>query len=76
VRGARSDLDHLAHGFVADHVAAFHLGDHAVEDVKIGAADRAGRDLDDGIARVMNFWVRYGFVAHVALAVPAQGFHL
>src|SRR6476646_1426385 len=70
------DLDHLAHGFVADDVAALHAWNHSVVDMQIGTADGAGRDLDDGVARILDFRVGHRLVAHVAPAVPAQGFHL
>ena len=50
----RADFDDFAHRLVADDVAAFHVGDDAVEDVQVGAADRAGRHLDDGVARMLD----------------------
>ena len=71
----RADLDDLAHGLVAEDVAALHLRDDAVEDVQVGAADGAGRHLDDGVARMLDFGIRHALAAHVALAVPDQSFH-
>jgi hypothetical protein len=38
----------------------------AVEDVEVGAADGAGRHLDDGIAPMLDLRVRYAFAADVA----------
>lgn len=71
----RSDLDHFAHGLVADDVTALHAGNDAVEDVQVGAADRAGGDLDDGVARMLDPGVRHALATHVALAVPGQRLH-
>ena len=66
-----AELDHLAHILMAQDVAALHRRLIAVEKVEIGAADRAGRDLDDRVARMFNFWVRNGVHADVALSMPA-----
>ena len=51
------------------------LGNDAVEDVQVGAADRAGRHLDDGVARMLDLRIGHALAAHVALAVPGQCFH-
>src|SRR3712207_7061627 len=37
-------LDDLAHHFVADYIARLHCRDHVVEEMEVGAADRATRD--------------------------------
>ena len=70
-----SDFNNLPHRFVTEHVAALHLGDHAVKDMEIGAANRAGRDLDDRVSAILDFWIRHGFASDVVLAVPGQSFH-
>jgi hypothetical protein len=71
----RANLDHFAHRLVADHIAALHLRNDAVEDVEVGAAYGAGRHLDDGVARMLDFRVGDRFAADVVLAVPDEGFH-
>src|SRR4051812_21948620 len=48
-------LDHFAHHLMAHDVAWFHRWYEVVEQVKVGAADRAARNLDDGIARMLDF---------------------
>jgi hypothetical protein len=73
VRGA--DLDHFAHELVAHDVALLHARHEAVEEVQVGAADGAGRDLDDGVAAVLDLRVRDGVAADVLLAVPAKCLH-
>src|SRR5438270_371264 len=42
-----SDLHDLAHEFVAHHVATFHSGHVAIVQVKVRAADRTARHLND-----------------------------
>jgi len=64
----RHDLTHI---LMAEDVAGFHRRLVAVEQVEIGAADRAGGDLDDRIARVLDLGIGDGVDAHVALTVPA-----
>src|SRR4051812_15909628 len=71
----QADFDHFAHGLVAEHVTPLHRRYDAVEQMKVGAADRAGRDLDDGVAPVLDFRIGDGVAADVALAVPCQCFH-
>jgi hypothetical protein len=70
-----SDVNNLPHRFGTEHVAAFHLRDHSVEDMEVGPADRAGRDLDDRVADILDFWIRHRFAPNVVLAVPGQRFH-
>ena len=70
-----ANLDDLAHGLVAHHVAGVHLGDHAIVDVQVRAADGAGRDADDAVPPVLDARVRHMLAAHVMLAVPGDGFH-
>jgi hypothetical protein len=60
---------------MADNVTFLHLGNNAIVDVQVGAADRTGRHLDDGIARIFDLGIGHRLVAHIALAVPAQRFH-
>jgi len=53
----RTCLDNFAHEFVAEDVARPHSGDVAVVKVKVGAADRGRRDLQDGVVRIDDFRV-------------------
>ena len=71
----RAELDHLAHILVAEDVAALHRGLIAVEQMQVGAANRAGRDLDHGVAGVLDPWVGNGIDADIALSVPAKCAH-
>src|SRR5690606_28835040 len=72
----RADLHDLAHELVAHDVAVFHAGHEAIVEVQVRAADRAGADLDDGVARIFDGGVRYVVVAaDVVLAVPAKRSH-
>src|SRR3954453_19968906 len=43
--------------------------------MQVGAADRAARDLYDGVAVVLDFRVGDGVAADIRGAVPHQGFH-
>jgi hypothetical protein len=60
---------------MAEYVTAFHLRDDAIKDVKVRAANCAGRHLDDGIPALFNFWIRYSLTPNVVLSMPNQGFH-
>jgi hypothetical protein len=71
----RAHLDHFAHEFMAHDVAAHHARDEAVEEVQVGAADRARRHFDDRVARILDLRVGNGVAADVLLAVPAECFH-
>ena len=71
----RSDLDHLAHGLVAENIAMLHLWNDTVEDVEIRATDSASGHLDDGVARLFDLGVRYALAAHVSLSMPSKCFH-
>jgi hypothetical protein len=70
-----ADFDHLAHELMSEDVAMLHARNEAVEKMQIRAADRAGRHLDDRVARMLNPGVGNRVAANVLLAVPAQRFH-
>jgi len=70
-----ADLDHLAHGLVAHHVARLHVRHEAAGEMEIRPADRAGRDLDDGVAPVLDRRIRDLLATNVIPAVPAQSPH-
>ena len=65
-----ADLDHLAHGLVAEDIALFHRGHDAVEQMQVRAADGAGGDLDDGVAPVLDLGIRH--VSHRMSFLPCQ----
>jgi hypothetical protein len=56
---------------VTENIAALHDGLVAVEQMKIRAADGASGDLDDRVAGMLNFRIRYGIYPDVAFSVPA-----
>src|SRR5215203_3686714 len=70
-----ADFDDLAHGLMAEDIAALHLGNDAVKDMKVGTADGASRHLNDGIARMLDFGIRHCLTAQIILAVPCQCLH-
>src|SRR4051812_44876352 len=43
--------------------------------MEVGAADRAGCHLDDGVALMLNFRIGDGLATQIILAVPCQCFH-
>ncbi len=51
---------------MADHVTALHAGDDAAIDMRVGAADGAGSDLDDRVAAVLDPRVRHALAAYVS----------
>jgi hypothetical protein len=68
---ATASLDLLAHGLVAKDVADLHCGNVSVVDVQVGAADGAGRDLNDDVAHVLNLWI--GHPMHQLIVGLGQG---
>lgn len=72
---AGAGLDHFAHGLVAHDVAGQHARNVIVEEMQVGAADGAARDLDDGVARVLDFRIGDGVAPDVLLAMPNQRLH-
>jgi len=65
----------LAHVLVTEDVARLHRRLVAVEQVEVRPADRAGGDLDDRIARMLDLRVGYGVYSDIAFAVPAECAH-
>src|SRR6476660_6605032 len=47
-----AEFDHLAHILMTEYVSALHGWLIAVEEMKVGTADRAGRDFNDCVARM------------------------
>ena len=70
-----ADLDDLAHELVADDVAVHHARHVAVVEVQVGAADGAGGDPDDGVARILDLGIGNLFAADVARLVPDKRLH-
>ena len=68
-------LHDFAHELVAHDVAILHAWHVTVIEVQIGAADRATRDFDDGVARVLDPGIRNLVAPNVLCTVPTQGFH-
>jgi len=60
---------------VAENVAALHRWLIAVEQVQIRAADGAGRNLDDGVPRILDLRIRNRIDANVAFSMPAECAH-
>jgi hypothetical protein len=71
----RSRLDHLAHEFVPEDVAAFHRRHQAIHQMQVRTADRATRHLDDDVATILDFGIGDAIAANVVRAVPAECFH-
>jgi hypothetical protein len=57
VAHATARLDDGADGLVAEHPARRHLGDVALQDVEVGAADRGGVDLDHDVLVVLDLGI-------------------
>src|SRR5207248_3463667 len=60
-RGA--DLDDRSHCFVSENRPGPYLGNVALQDVKVGPANRGRVDPDDHVGRLLNFRVRLLFPA-------------
>src|SRR4051794_25589230 len=57
-------------------VAGEHCRDEVMEQMKVGAADCATGDFDDGVARILDFRIGDGIAADVFFSVPNESFHL
>ena len=66
-----AEFDDLAHVFMAEDITALHGRLVAVEQMEVGSADRARRDLDDGIPRMLDLRIRNRVYPNVAFSVPA-----
>ena len=75
VGDAGSDFDNLAHVLVAEHIAAVHVGNDAIVEVEIGAANGAGGDLDDRVRRRFDRGVGHALATNVMFAVPGECAH-
>ena len=71
LRDVGTDLEDFAHRLVAKHVSLFHRRDDAVENVEVGAANRARRNLDNRVARVLDTRIVNRVAADNPFAVPA-----
>ena len=69
-----TEFEHLAHILMTEYVSALHWL-ITVEEMKVGTADRAGRDLNDCVARMLNLGIRYSVNAHIPFTVPAKCSH-
>ena len=70
-----TEFDHLAHILMTEYVSALHGGLITVEEMKVGTADRAGRDFNDCVARMLNLGIWYSVNAHIPFTVPAKCSH-
>src|SRR4051794_25982027 len=70
-----TDLDDFTHRLMAQDIAFLHRRNDAIEDVQIGTTNGAGRDLDYGVASILDLWVWHALASDVVLAVPSQGLH-
>ena len=68
----RHDLPHI---LVAEDITCLHRRLVTIEQVKVGPANGACRDLDDGITGVLDLGIRDGVDANVTLTVPTQCAH-
>jgi hypothetical protein len=75
VFAAGSHLHDLPHELVTHDIAVLHAGHVAVVEMQVGAADRATRHLDDGVARMFDLGIWNLIATDVLRAVPAQGLH-
>ena len=66
---------HDTHEFVAKDVAFLHGWNVTVVDVQVRPADRRAGHAQNDVARILDLGIRDRLVAHVALAVPTEGFH-
>jgi hypothetical protein len=71
----RTDLDDLAHRLMTEHIAAFHLGHDAIEQMQVRSVDPACGHFYNGIARMLDRRIRHAFAPDVAFAMPRQRFH-
>ena len=60
---------------MTEYASALHGWLIAVEEMKVGTADRAGRDFNDCVARMLNLGIWYSVNAHVPFTVPAKCSH-
>ena len=74
-RRARTAGQHLAHDLVARDQRQLGVGKLAVDDVKIGAADRAGLDPHQHLARAGNRIGELGRTQRPARRVEHHGEH-
>jgi hypothetical protein len=70
-----SEFDHLAHIFMTENVAALHGRLIAVQKMEVGTADRAGRDFNKRVARMLNFGIGYSVDPHIPFTLPAKCSH-
>jgi hypothetical protein len=68
-------FDHFTHILMTEDIAALHRRLVTVKQMKVGTADRAGSDLDDRVARMLNFRVRNRVYPDVTFSVPAECAH-
>jgi hypothetical protein len=71
IRDLSAKLDHFAHVFMTENIAAFHGRLIAVKQMQVGAANRTGCDPDDGVPRMLDLGIGNRVDPNVAFSVPA-----
>jgi hypothetical protein len=69
-------LDYFSHEFMAHDVATFHSRHKAIEQMQVGATNRAARNLDDCVAPFLYGGIRNRVAPDIVLAMPAKRSHL
>src|SRR5690349_5914470 len=72
---AAADIDDFTHHLMAHDIAGKHRGNKVMKEMQVGTADRAARDLYDGIALILDLGVGHPIAADIFFAVPNQCFH-
>jgi hypothetical protein len=75
VRHLGSDLDHLAHRLVPEHIAGVQERSEHLVQMEVRAAQPGRGDADHRVVRLLDLWVRHGVDADVTLAMPGQCLH-
>src|SRR4051794_6544731 len=63
-------LNDFAHELVAQDVALLHPDHEMIVQMEIAPADGAARYFDDGVARMLNFRIRYILHPQILFAIP------
>ena len=72
---ALAHFDHLAHEFMAEHVALLHPGDVVIVQVHVRTADRGRGDANDGVTRIDDLRIRHRLHADIVFSLPGQCAH-
>ncbi len=70
-----ADLHYAPHELVTQNVTGLHARDVVIIQMQVRSADRGRGDLDDGIARIDNLWIRDRFNPDIVFSLPGQSSH-